>query len=355
MSMSYAVDAAESAVISVELPVPTESIVFALHKPRKLTIARLPGRKAGSGVLGRRGCFSTWLTELETEASVPERSLFPIGRLDKETRGLLLVTNDGDLAYVLTRQGVCRKRYVARCRLMDATLKSVLDHQNQNGDEKASHAPCWDAFAALVRKHLCEDGVSLSDQRPHSSRESEPILVHFSAVSVLDVRIQRRVVPASQPKVALSRKQRCKAKPESTQCNSKDSRLDDNSHQLDACDIVRAASLSVSSQQADDSLAKVFEHIEVDIAVDITVGQYRVVRRALAAVGLPVFALSRSTVGPLELADLGIDESQHVRLGEATVAQLWETAGGRAAVDAYKAVDKGAARDGHWDCNGEGD
>jgi len=349
---------AESAVISVELSLPTESIVFALHKPRKLTIARLPERKAGSGVLGRRGCFSTWLTELETEATLPERSLFPIGRLDKETRGLLLVTNDGDLAYVLTRQGVCRKRYMARCRLMDATLKGALDHQNLIPDDEASHAPSWDAFAALVRKQLCEDGVSLSDQRPHSSRETEPIVVHFSAVSVLDVRIQRRVAPRSQPKVALSREERRKAKTESTHCNCEDSTLDANTYdpqELDACDSVRAASSGVSGQLADESSTKVFEHIEVDVAVDITVGQYRVVRRALAAVGLPVFALSRSTVGPLDLKDLNIDESHHIRLDEATVAQLWESAGGQAAVDVYKAEDKEAARFGHWDCNGEGD
>ncbi len=37
---------------------------------------------------------------------VPERyknaSVFPVGRLDKDTEGLLLITNDGDFAYYLT-------------------------------------------------------------------------------------------------------------------------------------------------------------------------------------------------------------------------------------------------------------
>lgn len=47
---------------------------------------------------------------------IPER-LFPVGRLDRDTTGLLLMTNDGELAYRLTHPkfGV-NKRYKARVR-----------------------------------------------------------------------------------------------------------------------------------------------------------------------------------------------------------------------------------------------
>lgn len=47
---------------------------------------------------------------------IPER-LFPVGRLDRDTTGLLLMTNDGELAFRLTHPkfGV-KKRYVARVR-----------------------------------------------------------------------------------------------------------------------------------------------------------------------------------------------------------------------------------------------
>src|SRR5699024_3487194 len=31
-----------------------------------------------------------------------KRKLFPVGRLDKDTEGLLLLTNDGDLGHILT-------------------------------------------------------------------------------------------------------------------------------------------------------------------------------------------------------------------------------------------------------------
>ncbi|MBK5262859.1 MAG: rRNA pseudouridine synthase, partial [Peptostreptococcaceae bacterium] len=52
-----------------------------------------------------------YITSLDDEKSRPivselisdiEERLFPIGRLDFNTSGMLLMTNDGDLAYILT-------------------------------------------------------------------------------------------------------------------------------------------------------------------------------------------------------------------------------------------------------------
>lgn len=71
-------------------------LYVALHKPRGyVTTLRDPeGRK----------------TIVELVSVVKER-LFPIGRLDYNAEGLLLMTNDGDLAYALMRPGGVPKTY----------------------------------------------------------------------------------------------------------------------------------------------------------------------------------------------------------------------------------------------------
>lgn len=44
---------------------------------------------------------------------VPYENLYPVGRLDKDTQGLLLLTNDGDFAYRLTHPKFeCDKEYI---------------------------------------------------------------------------------------------------------------------------------------------------------------------------------------------------------------------------------------------------
>ncbi len=63
-------------------------IYIALYKPRKVlsTLEAEPG--------DRRRTLSEWLP-------IPER-VYPVGRLDYESEGLMLMTNDGDLAQRLT-------------------------------------------------------------------------------------------------------------------------------------------------------------------------------------------------------------------------------------------------------------
>lgn len=44
-------------------------------------------------------------TVLDIMDVIPKKGLFPVGRLDKDTEGLLLITNDGELAHLLLSPG----------------------------------------------------------------------------------------------------------------------------------------------------------------------------------------------------------------------------------------------------------
>ena len=56
-------------------------------------------------------------TVLDLITDKSRKDLFPVGRLDKDTEGLLLITNDGDLAHrLLSPKKHVDKVYYARCR-----------------------------------------------------------------------------------------------------------------------------------------------------------------------------------------------------------------------------------------------
>lgn len=81
------------------LPTRTQNITLALHKPRLMVTTR-------SDPEGRPTVMELLPPEM--------RHLYPVGRLDFDTEGLLLMTNDGDLALKLThpRYGI-EKTYIA--------------------------------------------------------------------------------------------------------------------------------------------------------------------------------------------------------------------------------------------------
>lgn len=79
------------AVDGKEIKRPDQAVYFLLHKPKGVLSTARPALREGRG--GRR----TVVDLIPTAARV-----YPVGRLDMETSGLLLLTNDGDLAYRLT-------------------------------------------------------------------------------------------------------------------------------------------------------------------------------------------------------------------------------------------------------------
>jgi 23S rRNA pseudouridine2605 synthase len=68
-----------------------------LNKPMGYLSTCMPGREKGRSIL---------------ELVPDDRRYFPVGRLDRESTGLLLITDDGELAYTLTHPRFgCEKSY----------------------------------------------------------------------------------------------------------------------------------------------------------------------------------------------------------------------------------------------------
>lgn len=62
-----------------------------------------------------------YITVMDLMDITPKKGLFPVGRLDKDTEGLLLITNDGELSHMLLSPGkhVDKTYYVE----LDGTIK----------------------------------------------------------------------------------------------------------------------------------------------------------------------------------------------------------------------------------------
>lgn len=98
------------------IPPPSDHAYVVLNKPRGIvsTMSDEQGRPDLSGVVGER----------------PER-LFHVGRLDTDTSGLLLLTNDGDLAHRLAHPSFeITKTYVA---LVKGSPSNAVLHRLRDG------------------------------------------------------------------------------------------------------------------------------------------------------------------------------------------------------------------------------
>lgn len=108
------VDASSGVAVNGAAVLPEPHEVWALNKPEDVTsTAREPGRRRAV-----------------TDLIESERRLYPVGRLDADSSGLILLTNDGELANRLThpRYGVA-KTYRARLRrpIADRELRRLAD------------------------------------------------------------------------------------------------------------------------------------------------------------------------------------------------------------------------------------
>lgn len=177
-------------------------------------------------------------------------SPFPtaVGRLDKQTSGLLLLTADGPLHELLLRPGLVPKVYDAVVRVR---APSVLTE---------------DQLARL--RHGCE----LSDGKARA--EAVEVLESFATEPPPPARLRFGLGPGNRKRLQGTG--------------------ETSPHAAAAARTAAAAAAGA---------------IPIDHAyrlrVTMRIGRNRVVRRLLAAAGLPVFRLEREAFGPLHLCDLG--------------------------------------------------
>ncbi len=127
---------ARLAVDGVPLPVRPDLVHYLLYKPPGVTSTTSDPHAARPVI----------------DLVPAEPRVFPVGRLDKDSEGLLLVTNDGDLANVVThpRYGV-PKTYLARVagKPSPATLRRLREGVGlEDGPAAARSARLVDSFGA---------------------------------------------------------------------------------------------------------------------------------------------------------------------------------------------------------------
>ncbi len=93
-------------------------------------------------------------TVLDLLKTASGRDLFPVGRLDKDTEGLLLITNDGDLSHRLLspRKHVPKTYYVRTASPLTEEMKKHLEQGVDIGEDK----PTLPAAVSILDKTSLE-------------------------------------------------------------------------------------------------------------------------------------------------------------------------------------------------------
>ncbi len=109
-------------------------------------------------------------TQSETEEDVVSlwepRGLYPIGRLDKESEGLLILTNDGRLTTLLLgAESETEKEYVVRVR---EELRDTVVQVFQKGMDTEALGTLLPAYAEVVDTHTLN--VTLVEGKKHQIR-----------------------------------------------------------------------------------------------------------------------------------------------------------------------------------------
>ena len=198
---------------------------------------------------GRKRSLNDWLSELQRRAPGSGR-ISAVGRLDKDTTGLLLLTDDGKLSELVLRPGRLPKVY-------DATVKL-----------RVPGCPTEVQLQQLRDGVELQDGMAAADSVQIISCSRQPPPAHRMSSGPKNKKKRRRETPGEEAVATPS-------------------------------EAVTPGETAVEQQGAP---AEGVPAVDVFvIRLKISIGRNRVVRRLLAAVGLPVFELERVKFGPLAL------------------------------------------------------
>lgn len=88
------------------------------------------------------------------------KNLFPVGRLDKDTEGLLLITNDGELAHnLLSPIKHVEKTYYAEC---SGKIDTAMIHMLETGVDIGDEEPTSPAKVRLISQSDCTYTIELT-------------------------------------------------------------------------------------------------------------------------------------------------------------------------------------------------
>jgi len=91
------------------------------------------------------------------------QKLFPVGRLDKDTTGLIIITNDGEYAHkIISPKNKTGKVYIAR---LDGELKEDLISEFKNGVVLADVTKCRPANLEILESNVAR--LTLFDGKYH--------------------------------------------------------------------------------------------------------------------------------------------------------------------------------------------
>lgn len=95
--------------------------------------------------------------------------LFPVGRLDKDTEGLLLITDDGELAHMLlSPKKHVPKTYLAKVEgLVEESCKEIFEKGMDIGDEKLTLPAKLEILSQNKEKNISEVQITIHEGRFH--------------------------------------------------------------------------------------------------------------------------------------------------------------------------------------------